>query len=109
MQHKLCHTLTKVSFAAGASSQRGCQESAEDDEVDDSRKSLRLTGDESVSIEGLSDTIKPLSNVPCTITYADGTTKTIQLKCRIDTEIEVEYVKHGGVLHYVLRQLAKSA
>jgi len=75
----------------------------------DTRQSLKLTGDEAVSIDGLSDTLKPMAIVPCTITYADGTTKTIQLKCRIDTEIEVEYVKHGGVLHYVLRQLAKSA
>jgi aconitate hydratase len=46
--------------------------------------------------------------VPCTITYADGTQKTIQIKCRIDTEIEIEYVEHGGVLHYVLRDLAAS-
>jgi len=74
----------------------------------DTRKSLGLTGDEVVSIDGLSDDIKPLSTVPCTITYANGTTKTIPLKCRIDTEIEVDYVKHGGVLHYVLRDLAKS-
>ncbi|MCC0077864.1 MAG: aconitate hydratase AcnA [Rhodobacter sp.] len=72
------------------------------------RKSLGLTGDEVVSIDGLSDDIKPLSLVPCTITYKDGTVKTIQLKCRIDTEIEVDYVKHGGVLHYVLRDLAKA-
>jgi aconitate hydratase len=75
----------------------------------DTRKTLGLTGDETVAIEGLSDTLKPMAIVPCTITYADGTSKTIQLKCRIDTEIEVEYVKHGGVLHYVLRQLARSA
>ena len=74
----------------------------------DSRKSLGLKGDEVVSIEGLNDDIKPLSEVPCTITYADGSQKTITLKCRIDTEIEVDYVKHGGVLHYVLRQLAKA-
>jgi len=74
----------------------------------DSRKTLNLTGDETVSIEGLGDDIKPLSTAPCTITYADGTSKTIQIKCRIDTEIEVDYVKHGGVLHYVLRDLAKS-
>jgi aconitate hydratase len=47
-----------------------------------------------------------VSLVPCTITYADGTTKTIQIKCRIDTEIEIEYVENGGVLHYVLRDLA---
>ncbi|HPD93672.1 MAG TPA: aconitate hydratase, partial [Pararhodobacter sp.] len=74
----------------------------------DTRKSLGLTGDEVIAIEGLSDDIKPLSAVPCTITYKDGTVKTITLKCRIDTEIEVDYVKHGGVLHYVLRDLAKS-
>ncbi len=75
----------------------------------DTRKSLKLTGDEEISIEGLGDDIKPLSEVPCTITYADGSTKTITLKCRIDTEIEVDYVKHGGVLHYVLRNLAQAA
>ncbi len=75
----------------------------------DNRRSLKLTGDEQIAIEGLSDDIKPLSEVPCTITYADGTTRTIQLRCRIDTEIEVDYVKHGGVLHYVLRNLAQSA
>jgi aconitate hydratase len=72
------------------------------------RKSLGLKGDETVSIEGLSGDLKPLSLVPCTITFADGTTKTIQIKCRIDTEIEIEYVEHGGVLHYVLRDLAKA-
>ncbi|PWE28277.1 aconitate hydratase AcnA [Pararhodobacter marinus] len=72
----------------------------------DTRKTLGLTGDETVSIDGLSDDIKPLSTVPCTITFKDGSTKTIDLKCRIDTEIEVDYVKHGGVLHYVLRDLA---
>jgi aconitate hydratase len=47
--------------------------------------------------------------VSCTITYGDGTEKTITLKCRIDTAIEKEYVEHGGVLHYVLRDLAKTA
>jgi aconitate hydratase len=73
----------------------------------DTRKSLGLTGDESVSITGL-DTIEPRQEVPCTIAYADGTTKTITLKCRIDTAPEIEYVEHGGVLHYVLRNLAKS-
>jgi len=40
---------------------------------------------------------------------ADGTVKKITLKCRIDTAIEIEYIEHGGVLHYVLRNLAKSA
>ena len=73
----------------------------------DTRKSLNLTGDETVSIRGL-DTIEPQQEVPCDITYADGTTKAITLKCRIDTAPEIEYIEHGGVLHYVLRNLAKS-
>jgi aconitate hydratase len=42
------------------------------------------------------------------ITFADGSNKTITLKCRIDTAPEIEYVEHGGVLHYVLRNLAKA-
>ncbi|MFC7703373.1 aconitate hydratase AcnA [Plastorhodobacter daqingensis] len=75
----------------------------------DTRKSLGLTGDEVVSITGLAGDLKPLSMVPCTITYADGTVKEIQLKCRIDTEVEIEYVQNGGVLHYVLRNLAQTA
>jgi len=74
----------------------------------ENRKTLGLKGTETFDIEGLGNDIRPLSNVPCKITYADGTVKTIQIKCRIDTEIEVDYVKHGGVLHYVLRHLARS-
>ena len=72
----------------------------------DSRKSLGLTGREIIAISGLAGDLKPLASVPCAITYADGTTRTIAIKCRIDTEIEIEYVQHGGVLHYVLRNLA---
>ena len=71
------------------------------------RKSLALTGNETVSISGL-DTIEPLQEVPCTITKADGQVHEIMLKCRIDTAIEIEYIEHGGVLHYVLRDLAKA-
>ncbi|RED13945.1 aconitate hydratase AcnA [Pontivivens insulae] len=75
----------------------------------DTRKSLGLTGQETVSINGLAGDIKPLSEVPCSITFADGTVKEITLKCRIDTEVEIDYVRNGGVLHYVLRNLAKAA
>jgi aconitate hydratase len=74
----------------------------------DSRKSLVLTGEETVAINGL-DTIEPLQEVPATITMADGSQKHIMLKCRIDTNIEIEYIENGGVLHYVLRNLAKAA
>ncbi|PQV58621.1 aconitate hydratase [Defluviimonas denitrificans] len=73
----------------------------------DNRKTLGLKGDEVISIDGLEGDLKPLSLVPCTIRYADGTEKTIQIKCRIDTGVEKEYVENGGVLHYVLRNLAK--
>ena len=74
----------------------------------DSRSSLGLTGDEEVTIEGLAD-VKPLQDVMATIKMADGSTKDITIKCRIDTAIEIEYIEHGGVLHYVLRDLAKAA
>jgi aconitate hydratase len=74
----------------------------------DTRKSLGLKGDETVSINGLVG-VKPLQEVPCTITYADGSTKEITIKCRIDTAVEKEYIENGGVLHYVLRNLAKAA
>ncbi len=72
------------------------------------RKSLGLTGDEVVTIEGLEGEIKPLSLVPCTILRKDGTLTRIMIKSRIDTEVEIEYLKNGGVLHYVLRNLAKA-
>lgn len=74
----------------------------------DNRKSLSLSGDERISIQDL-ETIKPLGEVACEILYSDGESTTIQLKCRIDTAIEIEYVEHGGVLHYVLRNLAKAS
>jgi len=59
-----------------------------------------------VSIHGL-DTVTPLAEVPATITMGDGSTKEITLKCRIDTGVEIEYIENGGVLHYVLRNLAR--
>ncbi len=72
------------------------------------RKTLGLTGDETVSIHGL-EGVSPLQMVPCTITRADGSTEEITLKCRIDTAVEIDYIENGGVLHYVLRNLAKAA
>ncbi len=75
----------------------------------DTRQSLGLTGDEMITITGLEGDLQPLSEVPCRIDFADGSSKEITLKCRIDTGIEREYVEHGGVLHYVLRDLAKAA
>jgi aconitate hydratase len=74
----------------------------------DTRKSLGLKGDETISIHGLEGDLKPLSEVPCTITHADGRETAIRLRCRIDTGVEKEYVENGGVLHFVLRNLAKA-
>lgn len=73
----------------------------------DNRTSLGLTGDETVTILGL-DAVKPLQNMTASISFANGDTKDITVKCRIDTAVEIEYVENGGVLHYVLRNLAKA-
>lgn len=72
------------------------------------RKELNLKGDEKVSIGGL-DAVTPRMLVPAIIEYADGTRRDLTLRCRIDTAVEIEYVENGGVLHYVLRNLAKAA
>lgn len=68
-------------------------------------KSLGLTGKESVSIKGLAD-LAPRSNLSASVTFEDGTTKKASLLCRIDTEDELAYYRNGGILHYVLRNLA---
>ncbi len=74
----------------------------------ENRRSLGLTGEEELSFLGLSDEIEPLAEVPCRIRYKDGSEKEITVRCRIDTEVERDYVRNGGVLHTVLRNLAKS-
>ncbi|MFC5586789.1 aconitate hydratase AcnA [Nitratireductor kimnyeongensis] len=67
--------------------------------------SLGLKGDETVTIDGL-ETIKPRATVNAKITFADGAVKEVPLLCRIDTLDELEYFKNGGILQYVLRDLA---
>jgi aconitate hydratase len=73
------------------------------------RKSLGLTGEETIDITGIEGGITPRMTVPCTIHYADGSTKQLDLLCRIDTANEVDYYRHGGILHYVLRNLSSAA
>jgi len=68
-------------------------------------QSLGLNGDEIVMIRGLAD-LAPRQIMTVEITYADGTTKKVPIRCRIDTLDELEYFKNGGILHYVLRDLA---
>ena len=68
-------------------------------------KSLGLTGAEKVSISGLTD-IAPRQRMTVKITMVDGSVKQVPVTCRIDTLDELNYYKHGGILPYVLRQLA---
>ena len=70
--------------------------------------SLDLKGNEIVSIQGLSD-LKPRARLVALITSAGGQTKEVPLICRIDTLDELEYYRHGGILQYVLRNLAAAA
>lgn len=72
------------------------------------RKSLGLTGEETFTVTGLND-LKPGQTVPVKITFPDGRSETIDAKCRIDTGNELEYYRHGGILHYVLRRMIGSA
>ena len=73
------------------------------------RKSLNLDGTETFDITGVADGITPAMDVAVEITRADGSTEDITTKCRIDTLDEVEYYRHGGILQYVLRNIAEEA
>ncbi|MCR8489618.1 aconitate hydratase AcnA [Ochrobactrum sp. WV_118_8] len=68
-------------------------------------QTLGLKGDEMVTIEGLAD-VRPRQKVEASITFADGTVKKVPLICRIDTLDELDYMKNGGILQTVLRDLA---
>ena len=69
------------------------------------RKTLKITGEELVTIVDIEKGIKPREEVTCEIKYKDGTSKTIKVLSRIDTENEIEYYKNGGILQYVLRNM----
>jgi aconitate hydratase len=69
-------------------------------------KSLGLKGDEEVTIRGLGDGLKPRQMMQAELTFADGRTEKVPLLCRIATADELEYFRNGGILPYVLRQLA---
>jgi aconitate hydratase len=68
------------------------------------RQSLELDGSETFDIVGLDGALEPRLQVMCTITRADGRQHTVALLARLDTQQEVQYLIHGGILHYVLRQ-----
>ena len=71
----------------------------------ETRASLKLDGSEVITLQGLAGGLKPRMDVACTISRADGSTTETTLLCRLDTGDEVEYYRHGGILHYVLRSL----
>ena len=71
----------------------------------DSAQSLKLTGKETFDISGLENGIKPMQDVTLTIHRPDGSKQDVTLMLRIDTPIEVDYYKNGGILPFVLRQL----
>ena len=68
-------------------------------------QTLGLVGDERVTIRGLAN-VKPRAVITLTITRADGSLTEVPVLCRIDTLDEIEYFRNGGILHYVLRNLA---
>ncbi|NPA90454.1 MAG: aconitate hydratase AcnA [Chloroflexi bacterium] len=73
----------------------------------ENKDTLGLTGREVYDIEGLSDDIQPGQLVTVRARDEDGTEKVFQVKVRLDTPIEVEYYRHGGILQYVLRHLVQ--
>jgi aconitate hydratase len=68
-------------------------------------QSLGLDGSEIFSITGLSDKIKPGQNLLLEIESKGREKSAVEVKLRIDTPIEIDYYRHGGILPYVLRQL----
>ena len=72
------------------------------------RQTLKLDGTETIDITGI-ETITPRMDVTVTIHRADGGTEQFTALCRVDTADEVEYYRHGGILQYVLRGMAKAA
>ncbi|ELZ9703594.1 aconitate hydratase AcnA [Proteus mirabilis] len=69
-----------------------------------SRQTLGLKGDEKIEITGL-NSLTPGQDVAVNITFADGRQETIMARCRIDTQTELAYFEHGGILHYVIRNM----
>ena len=71
----------------------------------ESHASLGLDGTESFSIP-VTDNVEPMQNLTVTANHPDGSSKEFSVSVRLDTPVEVEYYRNGGILHTVLRQLA---
>lgn len=73
------------------------------------RLSLKLKGDEKIDILGIAENLSPQKELTLKITRADGKHEEVKVLCRIDTQNELEYYRHGGILQYVLRELSGNA
>jgi aconitate hydratase len=71
-------------------------------------KSLGLTGAERIAMDGVTG-LQPRQNLSVTITCPDGNVRHVEAKVRIDTENELDYFRNGGILHFVLRELARAS
>jgi aconitate hydratase len=74
-----------------------------------SAQTLKLDGTETYDVLGLTEQLKPQQDLTLRVTRANGQSENIAVTCRIDTPIEIDYYKHGGILPYVLRQLASAS
>ena len=74
-----------------------------------SAQTLNLDGTETFSVIGLNESIKPRQDLTLEIKRASGATERVPVTLRIDTPIEVDYYRHGGILPFVLRQLVARA
>ncbi len=72
-------------------------------------RELGLDGDETVTIHGLADGLRPRAMLNLVITAPGGSSQIVEVLCRIDTLDELDYYRHGGIMPYVLRSLAKAA
>lgn len=72
---------------------------------EDSVESLGIVGDEVFDLRGLEGELRPRQDLVLAIRRADGTQREVALQLRVDTPIEVDYLRHGGILPYVLREL----
>lgn len=71
--------------------------------------SLKIDGGETFDLLGVGDDLKPRQDVTLVIHRRDGSTQKVKLTLRVDTPIEGEYLRHGGILPYVLREILAEA
>ncbi|HKL86386.1 MAG TPA: aconitate hydratase, partial [Treponemataceae bacterium] len=74
----------------------------------DSAQKLGLTGTEIFTIKGIAENLSPLKEITISITNENGEEKRFEVIARLDSQIEIEYYRNGGILQYVLRQFLKS-